>query len=289
MSSATHPTDLMRSSKEKFTLGQARLRRGLVELTLLCLYGSLEDGLRAYLLLHGRAVARGDWPEMIALLRGDEDLPLTLEEADQLQRIYTLWNRIAIGEAVTLTEESVAGYQHLASVLLARYGVLVVVPETRTHAPSAYTAVPTPLNANHWWRQLRSPVMVLLAAAVVLGLGALTFISVNQSFALRGGISFDTVLTPAPADTEGRSTPITTERYVLAPGRVAYVRADLDEDLALRARPGNADDNPVRLYLTPNTAVQIIDGPVERGNQDWWQVRAFNQQGWCRGAALEVR
>lgn len=72
-------------------------------------------------------------------------------------------------------------------------------------------------------------------------------------------------------------------------GHTAYVQSDVAEGLALRAEPGTSASIPVQLYLNANTAVLIVDGPVQRDGYTWWKVRAANKEGWCAGAFLEMR
>ncbi len=59
--------------------------------------------------------------------------------------------------------------------------------------------------------------------------------------------------------------------------------------LALRAAPSSNPDVPIQTYLSGNTAVQVLDGPIEADGYTWWQVHAANQEDWCAGEFLEVR
>lgn len=284
MSTTNHPTELARSSKEKFVLGQARLRRGHIELTLLSVYASLDDGLRSYLLLHGRPVASDDWPSLIGLLRADEELPLTRPEADTLERIYSLWLRIIHGESVTLTLESIQEYQQLASTLLLRYGVLVVAPETSRPLSDPAMLSSLEIDAGRRWQRWRPALNLLLVLVVILFVGVGGILVFTSDFA-----SGDSPRQPAstgtsqPTDALSPAPPEDT----LAPGRTAFVRASLEDDVALRASPGS--DNRVVVYIGPDTAVRIIEGPVQEDSSEWWKVQALNQEGWCRADVLEVR
>jgi hypothetical protein len=287
MSQGNTPTELMQRSKEKFVLGQARLRREQIELTLLSLYGSLDDGLRAYLLLHGTAVAPDNWLDLIPLLREDARHPLTRDEAHQLQRIHNLHSQISRGEAITLAAESADAYQQFAAALLLRYGVTVVAHEIGGH-----TAALT--EAEHWWRPAtrpgflrrhRRPLRRTLAALLALGavVGIALVLLLNPPAALEPWLQ--------PGDTSTRQTAATPgpTASALLPGRTAFVRADLGRDMALYDEPGASDAESIQLYLRPDTAVQIIDGPVEINGTTWWQVRALNMSGWCRETWLEPR
>jgi hypothetical protein len=287
MSHGTTPTELMQRSKDKFVLSQARLRREQIELTLLSLYGSLDDGLRAYLLLHGTAVAPDNWPDLIALLRDDSKHPLTRDEAHQLQRIHRLHEHIARGEAVTLTAESTAAHQQFAATLLPRYGVIVVSREMGGNEAAL-------AQAEQWWRPpnstgllqrhartLRRTLATLLALATLASV-ALLLIS-NPPAMLQPWLQPAGTRAELPASTPGPTA------SALQPGRTAFVRADLGRDMALYAEPGASDADSIQLYLRPDTAVQIIGGPVEVDGALWWQVRAINMTGWCRDEWLAPR
>jgi hypothetical protein len=284
------PTDLIQRSKQKFVLSQARLRQGQIELTLLSLHGSLDDGLRAYLHLHGHAIARDDWPSLIAALRADEEHPLTRDEADQLQRIYTLWMRISCGEAVTLAEESAAASQRVAASLLLRYGVLVVAPDEEAPASSlaarlAANATPPRWRHYQWVAAKFAPLVLTLIGGIIVLI--LLIPPLMQVLPWSDETASAPTQSSEAAGGGASATQSTSSR--LAPGRVAVVRARMEErDVALRAEPGTAADNPIRLYLAPGTAVRILEGPVVEGGTEWWKVRAVNQQGWCPADALEA-
>jgi hypothetical protein len=277
------PTSLFRSSKEKFVLSQARLHREHIELTLLSLHGSLEDGLRGYVLLHGHAVARDDWPSLLQVLRSDETHPLSREEADRLQRIYRMWVRIVRGEAVTLAAETMRSYQEFAARLLLRYGVLVVAPETDPEASLVNQLKGPNATTSTWAQRIRVPQAAIVLLVLVLVAGVLVMAVLNGPAALQAIIGID-----APVHTaSGSATALPNN--VLAPGRQAFVRRDLDSDMALYTQPGDTADSSIRLYVGPGTAVRVIDGPVAVQGTEWWQVRALNQTGWCRADMLEVR
>jgi hypothetical protein len=265
-------------------LSQARLRREQIELTLLSLYGSLDDGLRAYLLLHGQPVAPDNWPDLIAHLRDDAKHPLTRDEAHQLERIYRLHGQIARGEAVTLATESITTHQQCAAALLLRYGVLVVA-----HEIGGRTAAIT--EAERWWspdnrpaflrrhrRALRRAFAALLTLAAVVSVAFVLLL--NPPAALEPLLRPDT--------TSANPTPGPTASAIM-PGRMAFVRADLGRDMPLYSKPNASDTESIQLYLRPDTAVQIIDGPLEIQGATWWQVRAMNMSGWCRDEWLEPR
>lgn len=282
------PIDLLNSSKKKFTLGQARLRRGQIELMLLSLYGSLEDGLRAYALLHGYASARSDWSTLLLSLAEDTNSPLSQGEYERLQHIAHLRNQIVQGDTVTVTEESAISGQQFACTLLRRYGVLVVATELTTLPSSAREAASQsgkrPVQP---WERPPAKAPVALLTILLVGL-------VAAAFFWLAGVRYVPDLSGAARQTSGPmptqvATPPPTPADPLLNQRTAFVRATLDEDLALRAQPGDAPDNTVQMYIAPDTAVQIISGPVHLNGVDWWQVSAANQSGWCPGEFLEVR
>jgi hypothetical protein len=270
------PTDLMVRSKEKYVLSQARLRRGALETALLSLHGSLADGLRAYLLLHRQPEAAADWPAMLAAL-GTAEQPLTPDEAAQVQRIHRLWERITSGEAVTLPAANVAGYQQLVSGLLRRYGVVVAVPdEDSSPLRLALLQPEAPRERQRrWWGVHLNRVFVLVLAVVCL-LGTATTLAVQQGAA---GL-------PLPG-AAGETLPSTTPPARLTVGSTALVVADAGEQVPLQVRPGSSADIPVRLYVSAGTAVQVVAGPLARDGGEWWRVRVFNQEGWCRGEVLQ--
>ncbi len=287
MSQGNTPTELMQRSKEKFVLGQARLRREQIELTLLSLYGSLDDGLRSYLLLHGQAVAPDNWPDLIPLLREDTRHPLTRDEAHQLHRIHSLHSQIARGEAVTLAAESADAYQQFAATLLLRYGITVVAHEIGGH-----TAALT--ESERWWRPAsrpgflrrhRRPLRRTLAALLTLG----TLVSIALVLVLNPPAALEPWLQPGDTSARQADAPPGPTASALLPGRTAFVRADLGRDMALYDEPGASDTESIQLYLRPDTAIQIIGGPVEINGATWWQVRALNMSGWCRDDWLEPR
>jgi hypothetical protein len=264
-------------------LSQARLHRELIELTLLSLHGSLEDGLRGYVLLHGHAVARDDWPTLLTLLRSDKAHPLSREEADRLQRIYSLWVRIARGEAVTLAAATLHSYQEFAADLLLRYGVLVVAPDTDAEESLVARLKGPDDTSSAWWQRVRVPRTAMVLLVLVLVLGVLALSVLNVPAALQAITGTDTPM----RTTSGSATALPDN--VLAPGRQAFVRRDLGSDLPLRTQPGDTADSSIRLYVGPGTAVRVIDGPVTVQGTDWWQIRALNQTGWCRADMLEMR
>ncbi len=282
MNTTDQPADLLQSSKQKYSLSQARLRRGHLELTLLSLCGSLEDGLRGHLLLHGKAVARDDWPTLIARLREDSTHPLTHEEADQLQRLYALWRRLSYGEAVTITEERVTGHVQFAAQLLPRYGVLVVAPERHDLSTESAEWRRSTEQTAAWQRRVRlllatvGILLVLLAVGTVLwqvGLPALADMPSDETTREESGT--------APRLDSGRNS--------LQPGRTAYIQPTEDNQrVALYADPGSSDARPL-VYLSPGTAVQVVEGPVEAEGVQWWKVRVVNQEGWCPDTLLETR
>lgn len=290
MDDAVRPADLIARSKSRFTLSQARARRGQLELALLSLRGSLSDALRSYLLLHQHPAAAGAWPDMIAAVQGDPLQTLDDASADQLVRIERICTRITAGDAVTLTATSMTSYQQLAAELLNRYGVTVIAPE---HAlPDLALSLPT--HEEEGWQRYRSRWLPWLAIVLIFIVGAATTISLQQTRsqpAAAPSAAPQTTIT-APITTLGPQPTLTAAPAgpaVTVTGQVAYVRPNDGESLALRAEPGTGAGNPVLLYLEPGTRVEIIGGPVEADTYTWWQVRVANREGWCAGEFLETR
>jgi hypothetical protein len=302
------PSARRASSKRKHTLSLARMRRNQSELTLLSLYGSLDDALRAHLLLYQNPAATQDVNSVLLALRQDSKLPLSREEAERIRRLHTLQTRVASGETVTITQESLMSYHHFVAELLSRYGITVVDPETvlpLTTPPMGDTpdglkeaaiGGGTPLAMlKHYHPHL----MPLLLVVLLLVIAATTTILVQQSRGVTGALAPPTATSHTQTETPSSAsptqalsqspTPTPPPPNVLTPGRTAYVRPGIVGGLALRSEPGTAADIPIQIYLTPGTAVQVVEGPTEADGYRWWLVRAANHEGWCAGEYLEVR
>lgn len=305
MSIGRSPSDFINASKTKYALAQARLRRGEVELALLSLRGSLEDALRAHLLLYGHAAADAEWATLIEMLSVEEgaaaggDTTLTPDERERLRRMHHLHLRIAAGDAVTLPSERLAAYHRFSAQILQRFGVLVVAPESGLPIPTRRMLEEEPVERpwSAFWRKGRFPLIPVLVILFIFLVGAGTAIVIQQvSFypvEPRLEAAAPTVVPPPTTPDVPRAAAFFTSVALppngLIVGRTAYVRTETGEGLALRARPGTAPDIPVQLYLSPDTAVQVIGGPIEADGYTWWQVRAVNMEGWCAGSFLEVR
>jgi hypothetical protein len=286
MNATDQPTDLLQSSKQKYSLSQARLRRGHLELTLLSLCGSLEDGLRGHLLLHGKAVARDDWPTLIARLREDSTHALAREEADQLQRLYALWRRLSYGEAVTITEERVTEHVLFAAQLLPRYGVLVVAPEQHDLSTESAEWRRSTEQTAVWQRRVRLLLATLGILLVLLTVGTVLW---QVGLPALSDIASDTPSDETARAETGTASRLDSGRNSLQPGSTAYIQPTEDnERVALYANPGSSDARPL-VYLSPGTAVQVVEGPVEAEGVQWWKVRVVNQEGWCPDTLLETR
>ncbi|MCG8352688.1 MAG: SH3 domain-containing protein [Chloroflexales bacterium] len=288
------PTELITRSKTKFALSQARLRREQYELALLSLHGSLENVFRAHLLLHSDPQAGSDWPSLLEAMRNDSWQPLGVDEAVRISRMQSLTDRIAHGEPVTLTLGSVTAYQQFAAQVLAQYGVLVTAPDQAALLPSDAHAMASAGAPQSSWQRYRTHLRPLLIVAVLFIIGTTITILLQQtrSNSASAGLPTAGPTTPNVASpTEAVSPePSIAPSDALAVGRRAFVRADVDESgLALRAEPGTSDNIPVQLYLSANTQVSVIAGPVEAESHTWWQVRAANQEGWCIEEFLEIR
>jgi hypothetical protein len=286
------PSALQASSQQKFALSQARLRRGWLELALLSLHGSLAEGLDGYLLLYKQIampLASADparFPDVLNRLTQDAALPLAAEDAERLYLLDDVYTRLIYGEAVVLSVESVFGWMQVASRVLTRYGVVVATPESLPRiAPEATRPAPHPvsggaspqLNVLPRWLgpTLLTALIVLLAASILLYIPT----SATPSPISR----------PTASNTDPPNVANLPGMDGLRAGQVAYVRADAGDSVGLQRVPGTAASAQVRLNLAPDTAVQVIAGPVIADQQGWWQVRVFNQDGWLRGTALEVR
>ncbi len=302
------PSARRASSKRKHTLSLARMRRNQSELTLLSLYGSLDDALRAHLLLYQNPAANQDLNGVLLAMRQDGKLPLSREEAERIRRLHSLQTRVASGETVTITQESLLSYHHFVAELLSRYGITVVDPETvlplttttTTDTPDglkdAAMGEHTPMGV---LKHYRPHLMPLLFVVLLLVIAATTTILVQQSRGVSGALVTTTPTRARPTTTVSSTTPTRAlsrtptptppPPHVLTPGRTAYVRPGLAGGLALRSKPGIAADIPIQIYLNAGTAVQVVDGPTEADGYRWWLVRAANQQGWCAGEYLEVR
>lgn len=281
--------ELIASGKARYALSLARLRRHQPELALLSLLGSLDNVLRGYLLLHHNQTVAGDWDVLLAVVQDDPVHPLLPEEVQRLQRMHHLRMRIVQGDTVTLAYDTVLTYLQFVTVLLTRYGVPTAPPESNPTKLRLPPDTVVPLNARRLWRQYRTQFMAIFMIGLVLLVGMLTTIFVQQQRAAMSATSAKsgTVLTAQPGNS--RSLPGMLAPRALAPGRTAYVRADVVDGLPLQAQPGTDNTIPVRFYLESNTAVEVLAGPVELDGVAWWQVRVANQQGWCAGEFLEVR
>ncbi len=140
------PLTLLESAREKYTL--ARARRDVPELALLSIHGAIEDTLRAHLLRIGSPAALGAFQGVIAAMAALPESPLSAEEIDAVQRLHRLRGRIARGEHLAVTGETLAAYQRLAVMLLPRYGMQGLAPpesESRarpTQPMRAHTTLP---------------------------------------------------------------------------------------------------------------------------------------------------
>lgn len=293
--------DLARRSKEKFTLSQGRLRRDQNELGLLSLYGSLTDGFCSYLVLHRQTPQSDDFAALLEQLQADTAHPLQANEVTQLEQLRQHHARIMAGEALTLPAERYQAYQQLVAHLLHRYGVLVASSETAiTSRGTTKKWQSSPgdglfsVDSNQPRRYLPLAVGVALVALVgflivQLSLVGLTGVAeLSSQLGTSGAEVTDTTQPASPSRGQDTvATPLADARFTA--GQTVYVRADLEDDVPLRVEPGTASDNSVRLYLAPETAVQVVDGPTRLSGANWWQVRAFNQVGWCREDELVSR
>lgn len=123
------PLELLEAARAKYQLALARLRRGPPELALLSLHGAIEDVLRAHGLRLELPSAYGAFPQLLDALAAVRQQPLSAAEAEGVRRMHRLRARVAHGEQIVVTRETIDAYQRLAARLLPRYGVMVVGPE----------------------------------------------------------------------------------------------------------------------------------------------------------------
>jgi hypothetical protein len=262
------------------------------------MYSSLEDGLRAHLLLHRHPAAGDEIADMLVALREDTALPLSREDAEQVRRLSSLHARVACGETVTLTQESMNAHYHFVATLLMRYGVAVVAPEIADdegQLPATLKRDDRIEQLKLWWNRHRSKLVPLLLVLVVVLAAATTMLLIQQSRLVKGSTATPTptlappaVIFDAPPTVPPPSlpTPTPVQRGQLQVGQTVYVREGITGGLALREQPGTAEDIPIKIYLTSGTAVEVVDGPVEQDGYRWWRVRAASYEGWCAGEFL---
>ncbi|NJN15599.1 MAG: SH3 domain-containing protein [Oscillochloris sp.] len=128
-SSLPSPTELLDSARRKYTLAQARMRRGPAELALLSLHGSIEDALRAHTIRRRLPAAVAPFPQLVETLAGIADGGLEPAEAETIRRMHRLRARVAHGEQITVTAETIANYQRLVARILPRFGAVVIGPD----------------------------------------------------------------------------------------------------------------------------------------------------------------
>ncbi|GIV89933.1 MAG: ligand-binding protein SH3 [Chloroflexus sp.] len=138
-STTINPLTLMESAREKYTL--ARARREIPELALLSIHGAIEDTLRAHLLRINSPAALGAFSGVLAAMQALDRQPLSAEEVDAVQRLHRLRGRIARGEHLAVTGETLAAYQRLATMILPRYGVQAL-PVTELDRPRSRPTQP---------------------------------------------------------------------------------------------------------------------------------------------------
>lgn len=299
------PTELFARSKKKFELALARLRREHIDLALLSFQGSLEDALRGYLALRQNLSAQRDWETVLNELREDMQEPLLRHEVDRLLRVKQLQERIAQGESVTLTKDTLVAYKDFVADLLRRYGVAVAISD-ETHVPFQTQPAAFERHDRNVLDRLpklreryavlqRIPLVTVVIIVVLCILGASVTAIVATLPRQSSPVVEQTTTASSLTETQPSSPqqtvpplPIQPTSDGLAVGQFAFVRNDVESGLALREQPGTAADVPVQVYLKAGTQVLVVDGPVELDGYTWWLVRAANQQGWCAGEFLVV-
>lgn len=139
------PLELLESARTKYQLALGRLRRGSTELALLSLHGAIEDVLRGHGLRMQLPAAYEAFAQLLDALTTVRQQPLSAAEAEGVRRMHRLRARVAHGEQIVVTRETIDAYQRLAARLLPRYGVLVVGPEEE--AAEAAGRLPVPSSA----------------------------------------------------------------------------------------------------------------------------------------------
>lgn len=322
-------TDLLASSKAKFSLAQSRLRRSEPELALLSLHGAIEDSLRAHLLRYRQPGGAAVWGAMLDAARADERQPLSSVEYERIQRLHSLRAKIARGDEIALTSDTLNNYYELAARLLPRYGAQILLNDDRMSGPGdeagrrAERVRPTRLGESRrrspvpeeelapvGWQRYQNRVLPILLIISIFFIGVSISIGIQQwragdatgpgvatnptGLAVTESIIISTQVPATLGPTPNLALLPTASPTVLPPnalavGRSASVRAEVVGGLNVRAQPGTAPTIPVLFSLAPGSAVDVIDGPVTADALTWWKVRAANQEGWCAGEFLEVR
>jgi hypothetical protein len=303
------PAELFASSKKKFELALSRLRRDQIALALLSLQGSLEDGFRAHLALHQNPAAEGDFATLLQALYEDESEPLNRYEADRIRHTMQLQTRIATGEAVTLTKESMVAYRDFTAAMIRRYGVAIALsaepvdfamrlPSEESHEQELLDRIPRVDQRSPFWDTIK-PITLLGMVVVCILASSITALLLRYN-QFHAPSSVPTVTTEREPILPGATTilgtptprppvsPTPLPRGVLRPGAIALVREEVVGGLALRAEPSTNEGIPVQVYLLPGTQVEVLEGPVEADGYTWWQVRSVEGQGWCAGEFLAV-
>ncbi|WP_129672342.1 SH3 domain-containing protein [Candidatus Chloroploca sp. Khr17] len=160
------PLELLASARDKYTLAMARVRHSPPELALLSLHGSLEDALRSYALRLPLPEARAPFGQLLEAMKALPQAALSPAEAEGIRRMHRLRARVAQGESLALTAETIATYHRLVARLLQRYGIVVVAPgdEVSTTQALALEALAAeepratiPLHAAPGAKEARSP------------------------------------------------------------------------------------------------------------------------------------
>lgn len=138
------PLELIESARTKYTLALSRARRGPPELALLSVHGSLEDALRAHGMRLGLAEVYEPFPQLLTALTAVDLRPLSAAEADSIRHMHRLRARIAHGEQIVVTAETLLAYHRLAARLLPRYGVVVITPGALEPEAGAATSTTVP-------------------------------------------------------------------------------------------------------------------------------------------------
>ncbi len=304
------PAELFASSKKKFELAQSRIRRDQIALALLSLQGSLEDGFRAHLALHQNPAMDADFALLLQALYDDEKEPINRHEAERIRQMMHLQTRIAQGEAVTLTNESIGTYRDFTAAMIRRYGVAIAITqdagdfagrlpsrESHDHDQELLEKIPSLRQRSPIWDKVKPMTIfgIVLICVLASSITAL-LLRYNRYHEPTPAVVPTTQMPLIPGATAvlGTPTPLPTisptplPRGVLGAGAIALVREEVVGGLALRAEPSTNEGIPVQVYLLPGTQVEVLEGPVEADGYTWWKVQSVEGEGWCAGEFLAV-
>lgn len=289
MKSHRLPADLIAQSKQKYALGQARLRRGHNELALLSFHGSIEDAMRSHLALHQNPAADGEWLALFEAMHEDPVTPLAYHTADPLWHMHKHYLTIAGGEAATLPPQLMADYYEVTAEFLIRHGVVVPHPE-HDHTTRSSSRMPWQHRLIERWRSIHGYLALSLITLLIFLIGAFTTLALGlPQTGQTPSLPMLSNDAPAAPNHEPPPPPPESDIPTLAPGVIAMIIGESGEGIPLRAEPSLDPATPIWLYLASGSDVTVRDGPVEAEGLVWWRVHAANKEGWCPADVLQPR